>query len=340
MPVTRDQLAGCLIGQCLGDALGFPMEGEGAPDCAAWARDWVRAGRVPPRGAAGFPFGQYTDGSQLARELLASWAARGGFDPEDYAGRISRLYQAGEPVGRGHCLEQAAARLAAGVPWRQAGTPPPGAGNGSALRAAPLGVLLFDDPEAMVRAALEQSLITHADPRCLAGAVAVAGAVAIAARGQPIRPHNFLSRLREWVGRIEPTMETSLRRLEGWLTLPPEEAVRHMGGEGMPPGVDSQWRGGVSAFVVGSVLWALYAFLRSPDDYLETVATAIEPGGDVDTTAAMAGAMAGARLGLDALPAELAGHLADRGRWDYGELVGLAFAAFDAGWQRHERRQD
>ena len=53
------------------------------------------------------------------------------------------------------------------------------------------------------------------------------------------------------------------------------------------------------------MLWSLYAFLRSPDDYWETICTAIGVGGDTDTMAAIAGAISGARLGVAALPADL-----------------------------------
>jgi ADP-ribosylglycohydrolase len=76
--------------------------------------------------------------------------------------------------------------------------------------------------------------------------------------------------------------------------------------------------------VVPSVLWSLYAFLRSPDDYWETIRTAIAVGGDVDTTAAMAGAISGAHLGLDALPDGLARAVHDQGTWGFGDLVALA----------------
>jgi ADP-ribosylglycohydrolase len=76
--------------------------------------------------------------------------------------------------------------------------------------------------------------------------------------------------------------------------------------------------------VVGSVLWSLYSFLRSPDDYWETIGTAIAVGGDVDTTAAMAGAISGARLGLAQLPEDPAQGLTDQGTWGYSELVELA----------------
>ena len=44
----------------------------------------------------------------------------------------------------------------------------------------------------------------------------------------------------------------------------------------------------------------------------------------MDTTAAMAGAISGAHLGLERLPLELAHQLNDRGTWNFEELVELA----------------
>ncbi len=72
------------------------------------------------------------------------------------------------------------------------------------------------------------------------------------------------------------------------------------------------------------MLWSLYSFLRSPDDYRQTIRTAIAVGGDVDTTAAMAGAISGARLGLVAVPQDLTHRLTDRGTWGLAELSALA----------------
>jgi ADP-ribosylglycohydrolase len=48
------------------------------------------------------------------------------------------------------------------------------------------------------------------------------------------------------------------------------------------------------------------------------------PGGDVDTTAAMTGALAGARVGLRGLPEDMAVLVHDRGAWGYDQLVALA----------------
>ena len=76
-----------------------------------------------------------------------------------------------------------------------------------------------------------------------------------------------------------------------------------------------------------SVVWSLYAFLRTPDDYWATVCTAIGVGGDTDTLAAIAGAISGARLGPRALPDELVGRLNDRGEWGRDPLIELAHRA-------------
>ena len=322
MSVER-RYSGSLIGQCLGDALGFIVEGEPPEICRKYVEKTLKAGRIGEYGRTPFPFGQYSDDSQLARELLQSYVECGGFDPREYARRIAMIFVENRIVGRGRATEQAAWRLAAGVPWDEAGTPSPSAGNGSAMRAGPIGLLFFDDPEEMVRAAHNQGRITHRDPRCSAGAVAIAGAVAMAVRGGEIEAGRFLSQLAEWAALFEGSVVDALRQLVEWVPLPPEEVATLVSGIGHNPDYPAEVRG-ISPFVTTSVLWSLYSFLRSPNDYRETVRTAIAVGGDVDTTAAMAGAISGAYLGLDAIPESWARRVTDRGSWGYDELVGLA----------------
>lgn len=324
MIASADRFTGCLLGQCAGDALGFVVEGESPELCAAHAREVAQTRRPPDRRHADYDAGQYSDDSQMARELMLSLIDCGGLDPEDYARRLAALFAEDRIVGHGRATSEALERLNAGVPWDQAGTPAPAAGNASAMRAAPIGLFYAHDPERLVRAAREQARITHADPRCGAGAVAIAGAVALAVRHATIDPKEFLGQLQRWTIQIEPTIATNLRQLQGWLDLPEGEAAALIACAGLPPGVDSHWRGGISAFVVASVLWALYAFLRSPEDYVATIATAISPGGDVDTTASMAGAISGAHLGAAAIPDALTVALNDRGTWRRDDLADLA----------------
>ncbi len=318
-----------MIGQCVGDALGFVVEGEPPDVCREYVEGVLETGRTGP-----YRFGQYSDDSQLARELLQSYAARGGFDPGDYARRIAMIFTEGRIVGGGVATGQAARRLAAGVPWEEAGTPSPSAGNGSAMRAGPVGLLFFDDPEEMVRAAHDQGRITHRDPRCSAGALAIAGAVALALAGEEIEAEQFLSRLADWAARVEEPVADGLRQLVEWVSLPQEEAVTFINEVGRNPDYqEDEWEG-ISPFVTSSVLWSLYSFLRTPGDYQGTIRTAIAVGGDVDTTAAMAGAISGAYLGLDGIPGWLARRVTDQGTWGFDELVELAHLCYRLKTQR------
>jgi ADP-ribosylglycohydrolase len=322
--VIRDRLAGLMLGQALGDALGFVVEAQPPGVAGEYVEQWLRAGRAGARSHPQFPFGQYTDDTQLSRELLRSFRERGRWETEAFAVRLAELFRERRDVGAGRGTRAAALRLLAGVPWHESGTPAPYAGNGSAMRAGPLGLLL-PDPVAMIRAAREQSRLTHLDPRCAAGAITIARAVALAARGEPVDPGAFLSDLAGCVEGDDASVAGAIRGLQDWLSLDPVAAARHVHDTGLDPAHIDRWQG-ISAFVTASVLWSLYAFLRSPDDYWETICVAIGVGGDTDTMAAMAGAISGARLGVASLPQDLLGHLTDQGDWGADELAELALS--------------
>jgi ADP-ribosylglycohydrolase len=321
--VKDDCLAGSLLGQALGDALGFVVEAEPPEVARKYVRTWLRPGRSTGRSHSRFPFGQYSDDTQLARELLCSYRDRGGWDPSAFAHRLAELFRRGRDVGAGQGTRSAALRLAAGVPWSESGTPAPYAGNGSAIRAGQLG-LLFSDPATLSQVARQQSRITHRDRRCAAGAVAIARAVALAGCRAAIVPALFLEQVARAAGSEDLSLADAVSGLAEWVSLPPEQAAEEVRLRGLDLEFP-QWQG-ISAFVVPSVVWSLYAFLRSPDDYWETVCTAIEVGGDTDSMAAMAGALSGARGGVAALPGDLLARLTDRGQWGAAELAELAQA--------------
>lgn len=194
------------------------------------------------------------------------------------------------------------------------------------MRAGPVGLMFRGGPNVLIAAAHDQGRITHADPRCSAGAAAIAGAVALALSSEAIEPSVFLDRLAGWASAIEPVVAGALRELVGWLEMPPERAAPLVAAAGGPDFRDVDE--GISPYVVPSVVWSLYAFLRHPEDYVRAVHTAVAVGGDVDTTAAMTGAIAGARCGIESIPASLVARLTDRGTWGAGQLAQLARAAW------------
>lgn len=318
---AADRAAGSLLGLALGDALGFVVEAAPPVVAAEYVRAELRPGLAGARARAPFAPGQYSDDTQLARELLLSIREARGFDPGAFAARLARLFAEGRVVGAGPGSRSAAERLGAGAHWERAGTPAPYAGNGAAMRAGPLGALYAGDPVRLAAVARDQARVTHRDRRAVAGAVAIAGAVALACRPGRIVPQALLGELRAWVLPIDASVGAAVGAVEDWLGEPaPRAAARlaEFSASGAHPGA------GVSPFVLPTVAWSLYAFLRSPDDHWETLCTAIEVGGDTDTMAAMAGAMSGAHLGPGCLPEPLLDRLTDAGLWGAGDLGRVA----------------
>jgi ADP-ribosylglycohydrolase len=160
------------------------------------------------------------------------------------------------------------------------------------------------------------------------GSVAVAGSVAYALVNKPVDRTDFVAEISQLAGIIDPSAEVVYSSLTDWMELEPIDAIRSIINAGYAFGDWQDWQG-LTPFVTGTVLWALYSFLHSPESYLKTISTAIEIGGDVDTTAAIAGAISGAYLGIGSLPRDLAIYLTDRGTWGYGELTQLATDLYD-----------
>lgn len=137
-------------------------------------------------------------------------------------------------------------------------------GNGSAMRVSAVG-WAFDDLDAVVREAQRTAEVTHDHPEGIAGAQAVAAAVLLArtGAGKPEIRHLLEARF----GYDCSTTLDELRR-----------------------------RGGFDVTCRGTVPAAAVAFLESRD-FEDTVRNAVSLGGDADTLACIAGAMAEAFYG-------------------------------------------
>jgi ADP-ribosylglycohydrolase len=142
-------------------------------------------------------------------------------------------------------------------------------GNGSAMRVSPVA-FAYDRLEDVLAEAERSARITHDHPEGVRGARAVAAAVLLARR-QPDK--------REIAEYVETEFGYRLDR--------PLKSVRRT------------FLFDVSC--VGTVPWALRAFLEA-DGYEDAVRNAISLGGDADTLACIAGAVAGVYYGV---PAEI-----------------------------------
>ncbi|KAA0234310.1 MAG: ADP-ribosyl-[dinitrogen reductase] glycohydrolase [Acidimicrobiales bacterium] len=299
----RAAYRGALVGTAIGDALGRPAEGR-SPQLLV-----ERYGRLrdyqPWRGWEGGPRGTITDDTQLTMCVGESLLAGDGrLDPVDLAQRFVDWFPRGR--GKGRTCTVALLSLMDGVPWWEAGDA--SAGNGAAMRAAPVGLVHLHDTTAMVEDAALSAVLTHADPMAVASAAAHAFTVAHLAATEPGRLDT--AQLMGELSQVLSTVDDPGYRERDWQTRPGKtaEPVRLADRLAEVPirldhspveAFDWFYNG---AFVLESLPAALWCFLRSPDEPEEVVVTAVMGGHDADTVASLAGAYVGAYLGEPAFP--------------------------------------
>jgi ADP-ribosylglycohydrolase len=260
-----------------------------------------------------------------------------------FASRLCLLFAAHKVVGCGLATTKAVTLLLRGTPYDKAGSPVGMAGNSPAVRAACLGLFCCqtDRHALLLRLAVEQSVVTHQDARCCAGAVAMAVAVREAMRFAPPLSDKagFAATVADAVRPLDRAFALCISRLcSHYLPLHrtraksvPELAIL-INREGLHDAPDDG-SVGVSGFVVSSVIWALFCFLLSPDNLWQTLGFCMAGGGDADSTCAMALALSGAHLGAGAIPRCVLELVHDQdnvetGGWE--ALAKLARRAWDA----------
>ena len=293
-----DRFRGALLGSACGDALGRPAEASSP------ARIKARHGQIrefmPWHGWNGGPVGTFTDDTQLTL-----WTARAILDAGDeHPATFGRTLVERLDVirGIGRATRQAIVRHRDGKDWWQAGVP--SAGNGVAMRIAPLGLAFGHDLTALRRETARNAVVTHADRLAVASGIVQAYAVARLTRtaSGSLDPKAFLAELVDVLhglddaGAVERRPDAGadpvrlvdrITELADMLDLTPSEAFART------------YNG---AFVLESLPAAIWSFLTNADDPEEAIVVAVNGGYDADTVAAMAGAMAGAYHGEIGLP--------------------------------------
>ena len=240
----------------------------------------------------------YTDDTAMAIGLAQSLTHYHGLDPQhlgqtfhaNYLREPWRGYASGPPtifqaVEREGLSYTAAARRLFGGSGSY--------GNGAAMRVAPLGLFFYDaDADTLYEQARRSASVTHAHPIGVDGAAVLATAVARAVALAPTAPFPFETFAQAL---IEAARTPELRgRVARACDLARQDAL--------PKQAAWRWELGDSVAMHHSLPFALYAYLRHPDDFEACLMCAALYGGDRDTLAAMACAISGAALGINAIP--------------------------------------
>jgi ADP-ribosylglycohydrolase len=182
----------------------------------------------------------------------------------------------------------------------------------------PIGLHYCRKPELLIRAALENCLITHTDPKAKAGAVSVAYLTArLVQSTEDCMPGDQVLETADRVNPIDGDMAAMLRWVTQVVHLPPEEALFEIG---------------TSSDAIEVVPAATYCFLRHPRDFAKAVLAAVNAGDASDSIAALAGSFVGAFAGLGSVPVHWRDAVEDR-----DILMGVAEKLADATGIRHER---
>jgi len=275
----RDRIAGGLVGLLVGDAVGVPYEGHGLDT-------------LPPEGHLDFsppsgfrrahpgpPPGTWSDDGAQALCLLESLLERDRLDPADLGYRLTRWHEAGHmaidrrvfAVAPG--MHRAVLQLLAGKPALETGsTEERQATAGSLARALPLVLWHRGTDSELVADAHVQSQVTHAQPRVQ---VCCALLCLWGRRLLQEKPHPW-ARAAEALGDIYRVQPVFLQELRENVLPDPKE-----------PGVVE---------VLHSARRALEA-----TDFESVVRRAVALGQVRDTTACVAGGLAGLRGGLEGI---------------------------------------
>lgn len=292
-PVEEDRLdrhrdeavaAGALLGTFAGDAVGARWEGSRP----------VEGRRAADRIARSLDRGElvYTDDTQLTLALTEHLCDEPTVDPQALARVFIEHHEPWRGYGAGMLRLLDVWR--AGTPVEEAATtvfPQGSFGNGAAMRVAPVGVLWADDPERIDEVARRQAATTHAHRLGQAAAALQARAVGLAAAQGRFDVDDL-------VGLASTVSEPELRQ--------PFDAACELADRWSADGelglAEVAGRAGNEVIGHRSVPAALWAAAVG-EDLEGTIELAVGLGGDADTLAAMAGAIAGAAGTRRAIPA-------------------------------------
>lgn len=271
-------MSNVLLGTAIGDALGVPFETMllNNKELVEWDGKSFHGSihhKLLP--------GQYSDDTQMSLMVAESLIDNSGFNPDDLSLRYVDWIVSGRARGYGRTTLMAVQNLVSGKHWSESGIAG-SFGNGTAMRAAPFGVYFRNDIQSLVNICKIDSAITHVSEDAEAGSIAIGLASAYAVNNDL---DNLLNKI--WVHLPDSKIKNSIFSLGALVNseVTPQQALRVLG---------------TKANVRETVPAALYCFLKF-DNYHEAVLTAIRAGGDTDTTAAIVGALFGAKLGMKSI---------------------------------------
>jgi ADP-ribosyl-[dinitrogen reductase] hydrolase len=270
----RQRAIGALLGLAVGNALGTTETGKGR-ECHQPITEMLGGGphNLGP--------GEWTPDVSMALALSASLLKCGEIDESDLMIRFWNVVRRGEYSCTGKPAAIDPVTLDAIRRWEKVGNPiagstnPETAGNGSLVRVAPIAIRFWRDWDRLREVAERQSRVTHGAVEAVHSCIAFSEILANAIEGQT-REQVLLT----GQTRLAPAVQ---RVVDGLWKAKSRDEIRSTGK------------------AVDTLEAALWCFDRT-SSFEGDVMLAANLGGDADTVAAVAGQLAGAFYGAQAIP--------------------------------------
>jgi ADP-ribosyl-[dinitrogen reductase] hydrolase len=308
-PAQMHRAIGSLLGAAIGDALGARFEfGPAGQWSAAFPVPLlVGHGEMIGGGHFGWKPGEFTDDTQMAIALAESLVACDGFDAQHTFDRFRAWAGGATDIGT-----RTATALFSDRGWQNAAEYAhnklgDSGSNGSVMRIAPVGIagVRWGAAKTM-EIARGQSQLTHWSTNAATGAVIVA---------ELIRRVIITG---EFNDLVDPLMSDVAE------LMPAEDVVEYalLLDSSFDPHTFVGPSNSSALVCVAQAVWAV----STTSSYADAVAAAINLGGDTDTVAAVAGALAGALYGIQQVPVRWVTHVNGSLQRPDGSVVNYANA--------------
>lgn len=288
----RNRCVGAIMGFAVGDALGMPAE--------FLSREQIR--RYYGKPISGFvqahsghandflPEGAYTDNTQTMLATAECLIECKKMDPARQADALLSWYHNTVPHRTPSTANlRACKRLSNGKPWNKSGVF--SSGCTAAMRMVPVGIYFMRYPGELTRAALDDCMITHNEPRARAAAVSVAYLIArLLQSDERSWPGDQVLETADHIAHLDEDMAAVLRWSTQITHLAPEEALFEIG---------------TSSDAIETVPAAIYCFLKHPRNFSGAVFPAVNAGDATDSIGALTGSFVGALAGIQAIDLQL-----------------------------------
>ena len=240
------------------------------------------------------PVWRYTDDTLMTLSVVSVLREYGVIEQNALADGFAQRYE--YERGYGPSMRRLLTAIREGTTWQEAAAAQFGGqgsfGNGAAMRAAPIGVYFAEDLTQVVEQSALASVVTHARPEAVAGAIAVAVAAAVAWRLRNEQGGesgaNFLTSIVEHVP--ESQVKSRLIRARGMLDASPRFAASVLGN-------------GLQLSAQDTVPFALWRASKHLFNYEAALWLAVSGLGDRDTICAITGGIVVLSAGIESIPA-------------------------------------